>query len=52
MRAIRTSGAGEIKLSRNKVGDERYNVAIAIHLFFSDARCGEIAWMLPTIPVK
>jgi hypothetical protein len=52
MRAIRTSGAGSIKLIQTKVEDERYKVAIAIHLFHSGATCAEMAWMLLTIPVK
>jgi hypothetical protein len=52
MRAIRTSGAGSIKLIQTKVEDERYKVAIAIHLFHSGATCAEMAWMPLTIPVK
>ena len=50
MRAIRPIGAELI--IQTKVGDERYKVAIAIHLFRSGATCAEMAWMLLTIPVK
>jgi hypothetical protein len=52
MRGIRSGGVGSIKLLQTKVEDERYNVAIAIHLLRSGAACAEMAWMLPTIAVK